>query len=423
MTVNVNFTWFDLPYLAYAGEAGPPPDGWEPFSDYAIDYYAVNNPFPYGGQNFAGTWYASPSSEGIQAWEGWEYTTGTLGQDKGTSSLDQLGIGFEGTWYGQHSDSYFVGEDRWNYGAGTVFQEYAGTEFNAVDGFSGTWYAVDRDYSAHDDFSSYGTSSGTFGGVEIEQMGAGTVPLAAGGAWAGTWAVGEGTYPSLSPILLLDSGSAFSGSLSGTAAVWLDFSGSGNHFYEYTAGGGPVIDWNNALNGYPVLSFGTFSENRLYRQQFVQDRGSVEAFLVVRADADPPPAGPNVGAWANFSQNTPSSHTPFSDGNIYENMWSATRFSFNPTTPLNQWLVYNVRHSGYRVQVELNGTELAYNTTQTLDVTASVTGTYVLGAGVASGPTYYAWLGKMAHVRVYDHVLSPSERGDVVKELKARFAI
>lgn len=418
MSQNINFTWFDLPFLAYAG-AALPPDRWEPWSDYAVDTYGGQNPFTAGGQGFNGTWFASPSSEGIQATERWNYDAGTLGQDIGTSSLNENDIGFDGTWYGQDSDAYFTGVERWSYTTGTLYDDLSGTILDAVDGFTGTWFAGDLDYHAQESFDSYGTSDGTYGGTEVVNMDGGYSSQDFGPWNSGdSWHLGEGTWAPLGPVLLLDTGSSFDGETSGTIDTWADFSGSGHDFIQPSAGLGPPIDLANALNGHPVLHFGT---HRLEALDFIKDYGQGELFCVARNDSDPAVA-PTNGAWFQFTNNTQgASHHPW-DGDqlVYENMWATTRVSFNPTTNLANWLIYNVKFNQYRRIVTINGTETPYSNTAVYQ-TSSDSGTYYIGAGYDG--SYYYMKGYLAHIRVYERVLSPSERGLVMAELRDRFGL
>ena len=64
---QVNITFFDLPLLAAPG--GVAFGIWDPWTDYALAFYGTQVPFTSGGYGFSGTWYASPSYDGVVAEE------------------------------------------------------------------------------------------------------------------------------------------------------------------------------------------------------------------------------------------------------------------------------------------------------------------------------------------------------------------
>jgi hypothetical protein len=145
MTANINFTWFDLPFLAYTGSLSGIHESWE---SYAVDVYSTDTPFPSGGSGFSGTWYAADSYDGIVADDNFGYTTGTLGFNLSENALNEEGLGYAGTWY-------------------------------APQYVEGSVYAVD-------DFQANTPSAGTVGGAEVGTLHGGYDALVYG-TWAGTW--------------------------------------------------------------------------------------------------------------------------------------------------------------------------------------------------------------------------------------------
>jgi hypothetical protein len=132
----VNFTFFDLPFLANANgdftvEIN---EDWESYQIGDAGTQTLD-----GGFGYTGTWTAVGTWYGVRGTESWNgYAQVVYGGDSG-SSTELLGGGdsiWSGTWYVQPQHYSITANDGWyDYSYGTT-----GTMvLNSGTGFSGTW--------------------------------------------------------------------------------------------------------------------------------------------------------------------------------------------------------------------------------------------------------------------------------------------
>ena len=134
--MNVNFTFFDLPYLASLNGNGVIEinEDWE---DYQVG--DAGTQFLDGGFGYAGTWTAEGNWFGIRGLDSWEYVVGNTGtQDLGG------GFGFAGSWMVEVGTRPIIGTESWNGYPQVVYGGDTGSSTSILGGgdslWSGTWY-------------------------------------------------------------------------------------------------------------------------------------------------------------------------------------------------------------------------------------------------------------------------------------------
>ena len=171
--MNVNFTFFDLPFLAsvngdFSIEIN---EDWE---DYQVG--DAGTQFLDGGFGYAGTWTAEGHWFGIRGLDSWEYVVGNTGtQDLGG------GFGFAGSWMVEVGTRPIIGTESWNGYPQVVYGGDTGSSTSILGGgdslWSGTWYVEPQHYAITANDGWYDYSYGTTG----------TQVLNSGTGWSGTW--------------------------------------------------------------------------------------------------------------------------------------------------------------------------------------------------------------------------------------------
>lgn len=130
-----------------------------------------------------------------------------------------------------------------------------------------------------------------------------------------------------------------------------------------------------------------------------------EIFVYMKNASDPTtgsPASP-IGSWGTSGS---TDHTPFTDGIIYDGWGSTVRkTTINPVANTALWTLYNVRSkSGLWINA-LNGERLWGTLTNTVGFST---------AGLIGKSVSNYFLGDVAEIQFYDHVLSNTDRSTVV---------
>jgi hypothetical protein len=163
---------------------------------------------------------------------------------------------------------------------------------------------------------------------------------------------------------------AFCGAGNGFITTWYDQSGNANDATQSTAGNQPQIVSSGSvilenlkptisfLSGLSGLDFNTFTAS------------AVTMFMIVKVKNDPP-TDPNSG-FVKFGTAATVNHFPYSDSNIYDDTFSATRRTVgNPTTPLNQLNIYNVLSTSTEWTAQLNTTQIYTSGINTVDINSN----------------------------------------------------
>ena len=204
---------------------------------------------------------------------------------------------------------------------------------------------------------------------------------------------------------------------------WLDKSGNANDFGLYRAGDEPWVDQVRTLNGHATGRFIRSTNDRHFYRGSTWNGSPTwsqgEILAIMQVDNDP--ATGDLGAPFKFGNSSGSdSHVPLNDGNVYENIFDATRpNSGNPTTSFASWVGYNVRGVQFGNRSIYVGTELLVN------AAVGVWTNPVPGSGLTIGnswaglyipPTYphRSMDGNLAAVYLWNIVLSGAQRAALV---------
>jgi len=157
-------------------------------------------------------------------------------------------------------------------------------------------------------------------------------------------------------------------------STWTDLSGEAN---DGTASGTQRPTYKtNQINSLPAVRFeaSTFLEYLNIPNSF-SALTEIQAFLVVKLEADPPAAGAYAGLWL-FSSTSTETLFPFTDNTIYDSFGSSARkTTVNPTPSLASWRLYSVTSKSGEWTSYLDGTQLYTTATNTVGIgTAPVIG-------------------------------------------------
>lgn len=197
---------------------------------------------------------------------------------------------------------------------------------------------------------------------------------------------------------------------------WQDQSGEGNDATQATGANKPTLKTGgNGLNGLPVIQFD--GSDYFGFGDFLSALTAGEVFVVVKANADPPPSlGYNLWDLGDEGANRESWY-PFQDGVIYEGWGTSVRKTVgNPTPALDSWRLYGVASGAGAYAVRLDGAEI-YSTSSNTPFWPT---TPQLGRG--SSDTYY-FAGQVAALLIYDSVLLGADREAVEDYLAARYGL
>jgi hypothetical protein len=134
-----------------------------------------------------------------------------------------------------------------------------------------------------------------------------------------------------------------------------------------------------------------------------------EVFTVVKANSDP--ASNTFSMW-NKQSSASSSHYPWQDGVIYEAFGSTTRKTVgNPTTPLNQYNLYNISTAANYWEARLNKNSLFSTNTNTVGFNNNPT----LGSGTSDH--------FFKELILYPSLKTASDRDNISNNIISRFSL
>jgi hypothetical protein len=214
--------------------------------------------------------------------------------------------------------------------------------------------------------------------------------------------------------------------------AWNDKSGKGNHFGIYAAAYKPWVDKTTTLNGHATGRFERSTDDRHFVSQvaWVGTPAWVAGELLVIMKMDNDPGAGDIGGWGKFgNSSTQDTHTPLNDGDVYENIFNASRpNSGNPTTAMNAWHGYNVRgtQSSYTRKIYI-GTEQLESITSGVWTTPTLGSAKTIGTswvGLYTPPTYAhrSMEGNIAAVYLWNNVLG-AQRSDLVTYINDRWGL
>jgi hypothetical protein len=143
---------------------------------------------------------------------------------------------------------------------------------------------------------------------------------------------------------------------------------------------------------------------------------SAQVFAAIKCDADVPADALDTGLW-RFGTDAFATHYPFTDGNVYDDFGSSSRFTIgNTVADKSAWhrLCVKAESSGY--QAWINNTSEFSNATSC----GSSWQADPLFGGENVGLDEYRFNGYLLEIFMYDSVLSSGDRGQVDQYLSDR---
>lgn len=208
-----------------------------------------------------------------------------------------------------------------------------------------------------------------------------------------------------------DSGTNGDSTISGPISSWMDQSANARLVSQTELNSQPTLV-ANTLNGHPVVRFDG-SLDHFILSDVMNGATAAEAFVVVKAAADPPTATRRI---MQFGASWGTAY-PAIDGKVYEGFASsgAQIVVGNLPTNLAQWNLYNVSSKTSDFRVRLNAIPQFSTATNTVGFTATP---YV---GRYGGGEYFQ--GDIAELVVFDRVLQPEERNLVNEYFSNKFLV
>jgi hypothetical protein len=198
-----------------------------------------------------------------------------------------------------------------------------------------------------------------------------------------------------------------------------DLSGNDLIYNTRADGVGPVYR-TGRVGGKAALVFNGTGDYLEPLGTYLNGGTELEAFAVVKVDADPPASSTKTGLWAFSNPTSARTAYPDTDGSIKDGFGSTTQHLVgNPGPSLDQYRVYNVSSRAGEWRAALDGVELL------LAGTNSVPGT-LPGGGLLgrTGNTPFSYLdGEIADFIVFDRVLTTDERSAVLSELHEEYGL
>lgn len=198
-------------------------------------------------------------------------------------------------------------------------------------------------------------------------------------------------------------------------ASWNDISGNGRHLTQATSGRRPLYKVN-IINSLPAVLFdGT--DDRLTMANVMTGLTEGEIFIVLKLAADPP-AGGKDGLW-KMDTASQTSNIPFSSSGVIFDGWGSTarKTTVNPTDSMAVACLYNVSSKSAEWTSRLNGAQIF----QTLTNTVGFGTAPEIGRGTGGGDNFVN--GHVAEVRIFDHVLSGTDRDAEEADLGTLYGI
>ena len=210
--------------------------------------------------------------------------------------------------------------------------------------------------------------------------------------------------------LWLDANDALTLILNGAdVSQWLDKSINLRHATQSTAADQPFLEVAGQ-NGKDVIAFdGTEFLN-------VPDLSSLtggDIFFVVKTDLDPNPNSFLTGL-SHFGSDASITHFPFTNSSIFDQFGTTSRKAVgNPSTPLDQWNIYNAISVAGEWTARLAGSQIFTTGTNTVGFTAT--------PFIGRDATNVFLTGKIAEIILYSSKLTTVDRARVEAYLDAKW--
>lgn len=227
---------------------------------------------------------------------------------------------------------------------------------------------------------------------------------------------------SLSPWIWLKAGTGFYTDLGSTPCTttgdlieqWSDQSGNARHATQTTSGNRPTYD-ATGFNGLAASNYAAASSQFLSFPSMAS-LSKVSAFIAVKALADPSAGHNGAGLWKIGGGSAWDTSYPFSDGIIYDDAIKATGSTIaGPGLTLDSIHVYHVA----------GGVDGSTVTTYYLNNVSKFSnnggaGTLPSSPRIGSSRTPFFFSGKIAEFVLFTSVLSSTDRGNVVTDIRTR---
>lgn len=164
--------------------------------------------------------------------------------------------------------------------------------------------------------------------------------------------------------------------------------------YDQMGNQEPVLPFSNDLTRAPYLQESDMSVRFVdtgdpnptaFQLPDMSGLTEVEIFMKRKLKDDPILASDGVGGWWNISTSTDASHTPYEDGNFYDQTGSTTRRTFANTAPLDVWHVMHAWSAPSDWGFGIDGDILDTDSTNTVGLPTVP----VWGAGLSPFTTTY----------------------------------
>jgi hypothetical protein len=142
-----------------------------------------------------------------------------------------------------------------------------------------------------------------------------------------------------------------------------------------------------------------------------------EAFVVIKAEADPPGDPPGNGLW-HLGSASSSSHVPYADATIYDAFGTTARKTTgDPATALTSWRLYNAVSASGEWTSFIDGTQHYTTGTNTVGFTNAPR----LGGSFDSA-SYY-WVGQIAEFILFSSKLSGTDKTNLEAYFASRYGL
>lgn len=197
--------------------------------------------------------------------------------------------------------------------------------------------------------------------------------------------------------------------------TWADQSGNGNDATQGTAANKPTFK-TGLLNGWPIVRFDGTNDS-LNLPNFCSAFAEGEIFVVVKLAQVPTAVGKD-GLYSFGTDALGDVYSFSGDNAIYDGFGSTARKSTGvPGPSLTAWRVYSVATRKGDWTSRLDGAQHFNTATNVVGFRTAP----ALGVALQTGANFLN--GDMAEVLMFDHVLTPEERGGVLGALSDKYAL
>jgi hypothetical protein len=211
-----------------------------------------------------------------------------------------------------------------------------------------------------------------------------------------------------------------------TVETWADASASNATVTQSTSDARPTFKANIVNGSKPVLRFTGNTGQDFFEctTNIFSGATAGTCFVVLAQTLDPPTAdnstGPAVGNFGSASGGSPSDHSSWTDGSIYDGFGSTGRKSVgNPSTNLATWHLRSARSATSDYKFFINGTQFYTTGSNTVGFRSSSPYGWI---GRAVGTTFF-FNGDVAEVLMYNSALGATDREAVEDYLGTKYGI